>query len=218
MKKNFIIDFDSTFIKVESLDELAKISLNNSKKDINKIEKITKMGMEGKISFKKSLAERIHLLKAKKKHIGILIKYLKKNISESFLRNKNFIKKHRNNIFIVSGGFFECIYPIVSDFGIKKSNIYANNFLFDKNENIIGLNKNNLLSNKKGKVFTVKKLNLEGKIFVIGDGYTDYEIKKAGYANSFCVFTENIKRKNIIDKSDFLLKSLDDFMKIINDD
>ena len=48
---NIIIDYDSTFIKVESLDVLARLSKNNSNKVNNRIKEITNLGMEGKISF-----------------------------------------------------------------------------------------------------------------------------------------------------------------------
>lgn len=216
MKQYFIIDFDSTFIKTESLDELAKICSNKNQKIINQIEKITKMGMEGKISFEESLSKRIRLINAKKNDIKKVIKYLNKNVSKSFNRNKKFIKKNKNNIFIISNGFFELIHPIVSNYGIKKTNIFANNFIFDNKNNVTGYNKNNPLSKNKGKVEVVKNLNLDGHVNVIGDGYTDYEIKKEGYADKFYLFIENIKRKNILDKGDFLLKSLDDFIKIIN--
>ena len=59
------------------------------------------------------------------------------------------------------------------------------------------------------------KIDLKGKVFVIGDGYTDYEIKRDGYADTFFLFIENIKRDSIIKSADYLLKSLDQFIKII---
>ena len=61
-------------------------------------------------------------------------------------------------------------------------------------------------------------INLEipkGEVHVIGDGYTDYEIKKEGLANYFYLFIENIKRDSVIKSADYLLKSLDQFIKII---
>ena len=58
---HFIIDFDSTFIKDESLDVLAKFSFGKEDKFVDKIANITNDGMEGKISFKESLTRRIEL-------------------------------------------------------------------------------------------------------------------------------------------------------------
>ena len=62
MKNHIIIDFDSTFIKSESLDILAKTSNKCTKDSENKIADITKLGMNGKISFKNSLEKRIKLI------------------------------------------------------------------------------------------------------------------------------------------------------------
>ena len=68
----FIMDFDSTFIQVEALEELAAISLkgNSDKNEIlNQIRELTDSGLEGKISFTESLDKRIKLLDAKKLHL-----------------------------------------------------------------------------------------------------------------------------------------------------
>ena len=61
----------------------------------------------------------------------------------------------------------------------------------------------------------VKNLNLDGTIHVIGDGYTDYEIRKEGFADYFYLFVENIKRESLINSADFLVKSLDQVIKIV---
>jgi D-3-phosphoglycerate dehydrogenase len=212
MKNNIIIDFDSTFIKTESLDILAKVSKNCSKKCEKKFAEITKMGMNGSISFKDSLEKRIKLLRATKKDIEDTIKIIKTHVSSSFVKNKYFIKKNANCIYIISSGFIEIIRPIVKSFGIKDNNIYANSFKYDLNGNIVGYNKKNSLSKSKGKVSIVKKLKLDGIVHIIGDGFTDYEIKKENYADYFYLYIENIKRESLIKKADFLVKSLDEFI------
>ena len=217
MKEYIILDFDSTFIKIESLDELI-ITFIRDRDSLIKIQNLTKMGMNGEISFQKSLTERIKFLNTNKNDLDIVIDVLNQNITDSFQKNKKFIQQNNEKIFIVSGGFFELIYPIVSKFGIKKKNIFANKFIYDKNDKIVGVDKNNPLSKNNGKVKIIKSLNLDGNVIVIGDGYTDYEIKKYGYANKFYLFIENIKRKKILDKGDFLLKSLDDFINNYNND
>ena len=211
---NYVIDYDSTFIQVESLDELSKTSKSYNLKNQKEIEKITNMGMDGKISFSESLERRIKLINSSREDIRSTLKVLENRITNSFLKNKKFFKTNSDKIFIISSGFHELIDPIVLKFGIKKEHIFANNFLF-KGKNIIGFDRNNPLSKSKGKVEIIKRLNLKGKVLVIGDGYTDYEIKKEGYADSFFLFTENIKRDSIVKSADYLLKSLDQLFKII---
>ena len=74
--KHFIIDFDSTFTKVEALDILAEIALEgNPKKEaiINRVKEVTDLGMSGELSFRDSLEERISIIKAHKDHLPPLV-------------------------------------------------------------------------------------------------------------------------------------------------
>ena len=213
--KNYIFDFDSTFIKIESLDLLAKFSQLTDKISIDKIEKITKEGMDGKISFYDSLRKRIQLINSNRNDLIKTVDHLKNEVSDSFKSNKNFINKNAEFIYIVSSGFHEIIDPIVCNYGVKKENIYANNFIFNENDKIIGFDKLNPLSSTLGKVKIIKQLKLKGTVHVIGDGYTDYEIKKEGYADYFYLFVENIKRDSLVKNADYLLKSLHEFVDII---
>lgn len=214
--KNFIVDFDSTFVQTEIIEELAKIVLSGRKDKetvLSKIKRVTKMGMEGKISFPVSLNTRIKLLNASAKDIQDLIPKMKNKITPSVARNIDFFKKHSENIFIVSGGFREIIEPVVLPFHIKEKNIFANILKFDQLGNICGVDGSNLLAQERGKVRQVKKLCLRGDVYVLGDGYTDYEIKEAGAAHEFIAFTENVARQAIIEKADFVADSFDEFIK-----
>ena len=177
MEKYFVIDFDSTFVKLEGLDELAKISLKNFPEKIAEIEKITRDGMTGKIGFRQSLESRVKSLGATTKDIESAVKVLKKNITSSVLRNKKFFKKNKKNVYIISGGFEEMILPVVSDFGILPDHVLANKFLI-KNRKIIGFDKGRATSEAQGKAKAVRDLGLQGEIIVVGDGFTDLEIKR----------------------------------------
>lgn len=214
--KFIIIDFDSTFIQVEAFDELARISLRNhlqKEERIKEIIDITAKGMEGEIGFRESLMSRIKLLRAKKEHLEELIECLTNKVSLSIQRNANFLKDYANQIFIISNGFKEFIIPIVTKYGIKQENILANTFIYDAENNIIGLDESNELSKNQGKVAAVKKLNLNAEnVYVIGDGYTDYEIKQAGVAKYFYVFVENVKRDSVIKVADFIIPNFDEFL------
>ena len=219
LKPYFIIDFDSTFTQVEALDELARISLKNhpDKETIyQKIEDLTNLAMEGKLSFSESLAGRVQLLNANKSHLTELIKHLKKKVSPSFQRNKLFFKKHSDEVFIVSGGFKEFITPVVTPYHIKKKNIYANTFVFDEHDQIIGYDAENPLSQENGKVKLLKTMSLEGDIYGIGDGHSDFQLKESGMIKKFFAFTENIERKTVAEKACHVAPSFDEFLYVSN--
>jgi len=217
--KNYVIDFDSTFTRVEALDVLGEIALANDvdkEKNLREIEELTNQGMIGEISLLDSLEKRLFLLKANKKHLPALIEKLRKSISTSFVRNKVFFTENSDNIYIISNGFKEFIVPIVAEYGIKEENVFANTFEFDIDEKIIGFDRKNVLSQNKGKVEQIKRINLQGEVFVIGDGYTDYEIKASGLASKFYAFTENVERENVLEKADHIAPSLDEFLFMHN--
>ena len=213
--KYFVIDFDSTFTKVEAFDILAEISLkdNPAQEEIKKqIIQITNQGMDGSLSVRESLQKRLLLLAADRKHLPLLIQRLKASVSESFKRNKEFFTRYADHVYIISNGFREFIEPVVTEFGIKPANILANEFRFDEHGHVIGFDMENPLSSNNGKSEQLKRLNLNGDVYVIGDGYTDYEIKHAGLANKFFAFTENVERQSVVDKADHIAPSLDEFL------
>ncbi|MEP6737024.1 MAG: phosphoglycerate dehydrogenase [Chryseolinea sp.] len=213
--KYFVIDFDSTFTKVEAFDVLADISLKDhpdQEKRKKEIIEITSQGMDGSISFRESLERRLNLLAPSQKHLEPLIRLLKDLVSESFKRNREFFTNYADNIYIISNGFKEFIEPIVTEYGIKPENILANEFRFDADGHVIGFDTDNPLSQNNGKVEQLRRLNLPGDVYVIGDGYTDYEIKHSGLANKFYAFTENVQRENVLSKADHITPSLDEFL------
>ena len=215
--KKFIIDFDSTFTQVEALDILGEISLAgdpNSNDKLQAIKDITDRGMEGSVNFRESLEQRLDILKANRQQIGDLITALKKKVSKSFERNREFLQENAEDIFIISNGFKDFIIPIVADYGITKENVFANEFVYDENGQIVDFNRDNPLSKNNGKAETIKNLNLSGDIYVIGDGYTDYEIKASGLANKFYAFTENVHRPKVTSKADHVAPSFDEILYI----
>lgn len=213
--KHFIIDFDSTFTKVEALDLLGEISLKNhpeKEERLNAIKEITDLGMEGMISFRESLEKRINLLDASKNHLPELIEKLKREISESFIRNKEFIRKYADQFYILSNGFKDFIIPVVEEFGITADNVFANDFIYNEENKIIDFNRENILSSNNGKPKQIEELRLEGEVHVLGDGFTDYEIKKAGFAKKFYAFTENVKRERVLENADSEAPNLDEVL------
>ncbi|HKG08428.1 MAG TPA: HAD-IB family phosphatase [Pedobacter sp.] len=216
-KNIYIIDFDSTFTQVEALDELARISLSkhpDKEAIFKKIEDLTNLAMEGKLSFSESLAQRVKLLEASEDHLKQLITRLKKKVSASFSRNADFFKKHADEVLIVSGGFKEFITPVVSRYHIKKENIYANTFVTTGDGKIIDYDHANPLSEEGGKVKLMQQLNLEGNLYGIGDGYSDFQLRESGLIKKFYAFTENISRESIVKKADHVTPSFDEFLYV----
>ncbi|WP_159950614.1 phosphoglycerate dehydrogenase [Polaribacter septentrionalilitoris] len=216
-KRNYIFDFDSTLTRVEALDVLAEITLeNNPKKDeiIQEIIDITNLGIDGEISFTESLERRIKLLEANKSDLDDLVVALKKQVSKSIESNKEFFEEFADDIYVISCGFKEFIDPIVAEYNIPSERVFANTFEFDKDGKIVSFDSANPLSQHNGKIKCLKDMNLEGEIQVIGDGYSDYVTREAGVADKFFAYTENVSRDKTTQNADHIAPNLDEFLYV----
>tara|TARA_R110002110_G_scaffold124505_2_gene301871 strand:+ start:18960 stop:20846 length:1887 start_codon:yes stop_codon:yes gene_type:complete len=220
--KFFIFDFDSTFIKVESLNILAEIALADHPKKIDiikDIDHLTEQTMAGQYSFAESLQQRIKLLPLNKSHIQEAQAYLKNQISTSIQSHRAFFKKYQKQIYIISGGFLELILPIARDFHIPTHHVFANKFSFDYEGQVTGIDPHNPLSQDQGKVKLMHQLALPPEqTIVIGDGYNDYEIKEAGLVKTFFAYAENVERESVIQQADAVLKDLNGLFLLLNID
>ena len=219
MNTLLIVDFDSTFIRDETLDEIANLLLSSnriSKNTQEKITKITNQAMNGELDFRQALKKRVKLLNIHKNDIGQVISIVNERVSLSFIQNNEYIQTVAKSIYIVSGGFKEIIEPIVKEYGISRKNIFANEFIYDSNGYINGINEESLLSHSDGKIRATKTLNLSNGGYVIGDGSTDLEIKTVEGIKAFICFTENVDRKTVSNKADYIASDFHEVIKIIN--
>lgn len=210
----FVIDFDSTFVRDETIDVLAEISLKgNPRKDeiVKEVAAITNQGMAGKIPLSESKKRRLKLFSATKSHLKEAAEYLATRVTPSIERNRAFFAKNADSIYIVSSGFKECILPIAKSFGINSRHVIANTAKFDRKGALIGVEPS-IMSEADGKGKAVRNLNLKGEVVVVGDGMNDYEIKKANPDHTFFAFTENVERKEVVKVADHVARDFDEIL------
>lgn len=194
-KKLLLADMDSTIIKEESLDELAK--LIGLEKEVSII---TEKAMNGEIDFQEALIKRVSMLKNQPIEI---LNNLKNNININ-IGAKELIKTMNSNgaqTVLVSGGFtFLTEYlRIILDFSFAHANtlqIYKSNNGLEVLTGKVELP----ILDKKAKLQILKQyaeklnLNLEETICV-GDGANDIEmVQNAGLGVSY-------NGKDILDKT-----------------
>lgn len=211
-------------MQVEALEELATISLADDPAQSEKTEAIaalTDQAMKGELDFDRSLQQRLDLLQAHQSHLTELIGRLKQKMTLSLLdslrRDDSFWTSHR--LFIVSGGFKDYIVPIAALCGIEEGNVFANDFRLSEDGKIIGYNADNPLAHPGGKVVAVRTIRQqadETPVVVLGDGWTDYEIKEQGLADRFFAFTANVKRTRVVAQADGEAASAEDFIQLVN--
>ena len=215
--KSLFIDFDSTFVKVETIDEIARLTLEDDpdkNKKIGLISDITNQAMSGEIDFPAALERRLQILYITSDSIKQVTTQIKSMISDSFIENQNIIKEASDDIWIVSGGFKEIIAPIVADYGISDDHVLANQFLFE-GDRVTGCDRNNPLFQDKGKIKAIESVEIHKERVMLGDGYTDLEVQLEGCAQHFICYTENISRQKVLSKSKHIASSFNQVLEII---
>jgi D-3-phosphoglycerate dehydrogenase len=217
---SLFFDFDSTIVDVETLDVLAEAALDGNPDKarlLSEIKDTTTQAMEGRIPFTEALTRRMGLIAPRREHVSALAERLVSHISPSFLEHLDFFKKNRDRIYILSGGFDEVIFPVADRLGVSRAHVFANTFVYDERGNVTGVDAARPLAQPLGKVLQIRKLGVGRPLIMIGDGYTDYEVKLHGAADAFVAYVEHARREPVIAGADFVAKSFGDLLSYLED-
>lgn len=152
--------------------------------------------MEGKIGFAESLRRRMAILSGKitLQMIEQVGNELRSHISPFFVTHRDYFRQRSQDIYILSGGFEEIIWPVAQLFDIAPDHVFANQFSYQDNL-VNGYEADRYLAQDNGKVLQAAKLGFSAdEVIVIGDGSTDRKIKETGLAQYFFAFTANVLR------------------------
>lgn len=214
---SYIFDFDSTIVDCETLDVLSGVALRgraDREEILADVKRITELGMEGRISFPESLSRRMALIAISKGAVAEVAVRIVSRITPSFLAQSHFFRSNRDRIYVISGGFDEIIFPVVDALGIDRTHVLANAFVYDE-DGIARVDENRPLAHAEGKIRAVEEADLLRPRVIIGDGWTDYEIREKGAADAFIAYTENAKRDTVIARADAVASSFDDVLKLL---
>ncbi|MGH8320702.1 MAG: HAD-IB family phosphatase, partial [Gammaproteobacteria bacterium] len=208
---HFILDFDSTLVRTETLEIMAELAPDGAKVR-ERISGITREAMSGKLDFRAALGERLEILHAHRDLLPELTERLKNEITPSFARNRAFLTANADRIHVVTSGFREVAVPVAESLGLRTDHVHANTLTFDSAGYVNGCDWNNPLSGDGGKVKVVAALELPGDVVAVGDGWREYELFHAGAARCFYVFTENVRREEVVQISEKIAPSFDEVL------
>lgn len=217
-KNSFVFDYDSTLISIESFDLLLCQSLGDDTDRKEEVEAITNAGMAGTMPLQKSLQTRLEIASITEEQLSSFKKesilFLTPGMEElvKFLREKN------QEIFILSGGFRELIFPVADFLHIPRSHVFANEFL-KKDGKVVGINFENPLTqgDGKGRVISDQKScgEMPGKVYCIGDGMSDARPFLDGVADEFLGFGQNVVRDSVREKAEKFFMSTEEMQKFL---
>lgn len=211
----FIFDFDSTLVRIETLEALADIALAGrpeAEATRAEIARLTDAAMNGQIGFGEALRRRLALLPLTREHVQTLADRILDEGTPSVRRNLRFFQDNAERIVILSGGFREIIAPIAERLGVRADRVLCNDLIYDAEGRVIGVDDANPLSHADGKPQVIQSLGLGRPVVMVGDGWNDAEVKLAGAADRFYAYTEIVRRERVVQVADAEAPSMDELL------
>ena len=210
-----IFDFDSTLVRIETLEALADIALagvEGADTIRAEVAAITDKAMAGELDFGAALNARLAMLPLTRHHVEALADRILEEGTPSVRRNLRFFNENADHIYILSGGFREIIAPIAERLGVTPDRVLCNDLTYDPDGRVTGVDEVNPLARENGKPTVIKQLGLSGPVVMVGDGWNDAEVKLGGAADRFYAFTEIARRERVVAVADGEATSLDELL------
>ena len=211
----YVFDFDSTLVRIETLEALADIALAgvpDAAAIRAEVAALTDQAMTGDLPFGEALNRRLSLLPLTRDHVAELAARILDEGTPSVRRNLRFFREHKGRIVILSGGFREIIAPLAAHLHVPAEQLLCNDLLYDAEGRVTGVDPANPLSQAGGKPVVLRALGLPGPVVMVGDGWTDAEVRLAGTADRFHAFTEVVRRERVVAAADAEAPSMDEFL------
>jgi len=221
-KGNVIFDFDSTIIKLESLEVILKNKLEDCPEKMVQIKNLTDKGMSGEINFHESISQRLAI--AAPDYVDLINFYQNNSqtvISDGIKLLVSWLQDNEIDVYIISGGLLESILPFAKALGIPQKNVHAVRLLWDQAGKFIGINQDDSFSQSKSDGAKGIAHLWQKPSVIVGDGYTDYQLYESGLVDYFIAYIEHQEREKVVNlakyiaqDSNVLKKYLDQLLSI----
>ncbi|KAM4648394.1 phosphoserine phosphatase [Amazona ochrocephala] len=202
-------DVDSTVIREEGIDELAKFCGVG-----DAVAEMTRRAMGGTVTFKAALTARLALIRPSYEQVQKLISDNPPQLTPGIRELVSRLHQRGVQVFLVSGGFQSIVEHVALQLNIPTANVFANRLKFYFNGEYAGFDETQPTaeSGGKGKVISHLKEQFHfKKVVMIGDGATDMEACPP--ADCFIGFGGNVIRKQVKEKAKWYITHFDELLK-----
>ncbi|XP_044058162.1 phosphoserine phosphatase isoform X2 [Siniperca chuatsi] len=202
-------DVDSTVIKEEGIDELAKFCGVG-----DAVTEMTRNAMGGSMTFKTALTERLSIIRCSREQVNKLITDHPPQLTPGIRELVEHLHQRNIKVFLISGGFRCIVEHVAAQLNIPLHHVYANRLKFYFNGEYAGFDESQPTaeSGGKGKVISMLKEQYGFKtVVMIGDGATDLEACPP--ASAFIGFGGNVIRPQVKERSSWYVTSFGELLK-----
>jgi D-3-phosphoglycerate dehydrogenase len=203
-----IFDFDSTLVPVESLEVVLAEAGDLSPEDLRALSDLTVAGMEGRLSFRDSLHQRLAIAEPTRAGVQRIAASLARSPTEGAAALIAQVQARGHEVWIVSGGLLEILRTFGREVGIAEDRIHGVSCRWAPDGSLLGLDLSDGFATSK--VDGVQRL---GAPFArpavgVGDGATDLALRTAGFVDTFVAYTEFAERPTVLEAADYQAGSM----------
>jgi phosphoserine phosphatase len=193
-----VFDFDSTLIDGESLEEIVSARLAGRPDLVERVREITRLGMEGRISFDESLSRRLAIAPPTRRDVRRFGRAATARITKGMRELVGDLRARRVGVSIVSGTTRELMLPVARRLGVPLRRVHGVRPRWGRDGRFLGLRKGDAFARSKAAgVADVCKRWRRPRIGV-GDGATDLALLRSGAVDHFVAFTQHARRAAIL--------------------
>jgi phosphoserine phosphatase len=210
-------DVDSTVVKTEGIDLMGKCF-----GVMKEIAELTHKAMNGNVKFQDAMADRLQLMAdhgmTKEGLEECVVREGVPQWSPGVQEVVKMFHKQGTDVYLVSGGFKNMLYPLALDLHIPHNKVYANEVLFDEDGKYTGFDRSNPTSASGGKpkvLSMMKRKHGYKTMIMFGDGATDMDARTQGPAAAFIGFGGVTVRPNIKTGADWFITHFQEILDVL---
>ncbi len=196
MSASILFDVDSTLLDRESFEELIRLATPDPAV-LEQVALLSRLAMEGTISFQESLSKRIALSAFTRQHVAQICHQLADWISPGMKELIAKLQAQSIRVWLVSGGLQEIITHCALLLKIPKEQAQGAKVGWSEDDMPI-FDWQDALSQSKVLGAQALAAQFTSPTIMIGDGWTDFEVFSKGVANYFVAYTQWVKRPQVI--------------------
>jgi HAD superfamily phosphoserine phosphatase-like hydrolase len=193
-----VLDFDSTLIRDESLEEILRGRLRGRPDLAEKIREITDLGMEGRISFDESLARRLAIVPPHRDDIRRFGATAHRRLTPGMAQLVAGLHARRVGVSLISGTTRELMLPVAKRLGIPARRVHGVRPRWGRDGRFLGLRADDPFVRSKAEGVARVARRWSRPRVGVGDGATDLELLRRGAVDRFVAFTCNARRKAVL--------------------
>ena len=202
-----VLDFDSTLTPHESLELYLSRRVDGRADVIDAIEELTRLGMDGAITFRESLERRLHLVAPERDGLVALGHSLAESPTDGMVELVRGVIDRGHEPWIVSGGFVEVLRPMGARLGIPVERVLGVRPLWHDDGSFAGLDPDDGFATSKVLGLREAGIAWPRPAVGVGDGATDLALRSAGLVDQFVAYVEHADRAPVRADADHVAAS-----------